>query len=109
MATRAQFDWAAVKADPQFRDYHRQRLRFVLWLLAGAGVVFFPLPILAAWFPEWLAIRVSGAVNVGLLLVLAQFVAAGSIAWIYTWRANRVFDPAAEKIFFLALDRYKKR
>lgn len=109
MGTRAQFDWTAVKADPLYRQYRQQRMRFVLLLLGFSGLVFFPLPVLAALAPEWLAVRVTGHLNVGVLLVLMQFLAAGLVAWGYTRRANRVFDPAAEQIFFHSLDHYKKR
>ena len=37
------------------------------------------------------------------------FVVAWLIAWAYTKRANSDFDPAAEKIFFMALDKFRKR
>ena len=109
MGTRAQFDWAAVKNDPMYRQYRQSRMRFVALLLGFSGLVFFPLPLLAAFAPDWLAIRVHRQVNVGVLLVLGQFLASGLVAWVYTRRANRVFDPAAEQIFFRALDHYKKR
>ena len=109
MGTRAQFDWTAVKADPMYRQYRQARMRFVALLLGFSGLVFFPLPLLAAFAPDILAIRVHRELNVGVLLVLAQFLSAGLVAWAYTHRANRVFDPAAEQIFFHALDHYKKR
>lgn len=109
MGTRAQFDWPAIKADPVYRRYRQQRTRFVWLLLICAGAVFFPLPLLSALAPQLLAKIVYREINLGLLLVFAQFVAAGLVAWAYTRRANRVFDKAAEEILFLSLDHYKKR
>lgn len=109
MPRRAQFDWTAIKADPVYQAYRLQRTRFVVLLLVLTGLVFFPLPLAAAFAPEWLVIPVNGAINVGIVLVLVQFVVAGLVAWVYARRADRVFDPAAEKVFFHALDHYKQR
>lgn len=109
MAVRTQFDWSGVGADPQFREFQQRRARFLLLLCVFSGVFFFALPVGAAYLPEIFALRVYGAINVGLLVALAQFLAAGAVAWLYTRRANHEFDPAAEKLFFLALDRYRKR
>ena len=97
MANRA-IDWAAISADPRFQSLHRKKLGF-LSLLRGLSIAyFFLLPVGAAWFPGLFRIKVAGAVNVGILFALSEFVVAWSVAAIYTRRANREFDDLAESI-----------
>ena len=45
----ATMNWAAVNADPRFRDLHRRKSRFLWGLMAISVVYYFLLPIGAAY------------------------------------------------------------
>ena len=86
-----------VQASPEFRAF-RGRLRryvfpmtaiFLAWYLAYVG--------LASYAPEFMSIRVTGTITVGLLIGLAQFVSTFVITTMYVRFAERELDgPAAE-------------
>jgi len=89
--------WAALAASPAFRSLQARKSRF-LWSLLGFSVVFyFLLPIGAAWFGEWYAVKVAGPINAGLLFALSQFLVAWGIAWWYARRASE-FDRIAGEL-----------
>lgn len=91
-------DWAAINADPRFQELHRRKTGFLSALMAVSVVCYFLLPIGAAWVPELFRLRVAGAVNLGLLLALSEFLVAWGVAAVYTRRANREFDRLADEI-----------
>jgi len=91
-------DWIAVSADPRFQALCRRRRSFVGSLLTFVLCLYFLLPMAAAYRPDWLALPVAGAINLGLLLALAEFLAILAVAAVYVWRANREFDRLAEEI-----------
>lgn len=97
MGDRA-IDWAAINADPRFRELHRRKSGFLGLLMAVSIVYYFLLPAGAAWLPGLFGVRVLGEVNVGLLLALSEFAVAWGVAAVYTRRANREFDRLAEEI-----------
>lgn len=97
MANRA-IDWAAISADPRFQALHRKKVGFLSLLMGVSIAYFFLLPVGAAWFPAVFRIKVAGAVNVGILFALSEFVVAWGVAALYTRRANREFDQLAETI-----------
>lgn len=86
-----------VQASAEFRAF-RGRLRryvfpmtaiFLAWYLAYVG--------LASYAPEFMSIRVTGMITVGLLIGLAQFVSTFVITTLYVRFAERELDgPAAE-------------
>lgn len=86
-----------VQVSPEFRAF-RTRLRryvfpmtviFLAWYLAFVG--------LASYAPEFMSIRVSGMITVGLLIGLGQFVSTFLITTLYVRFAERELDgPAAE-------------
>jgi len=90
-------DWAAVNADPRFRDLHRRKSRFLWGLMAFSVVYYFLLPIGAAYFTDLYKVKVWGPINFGLLFALSQFVVAWGIAWFYARKAAH-FDALAEEI-----------
>lgn len=91
-------DWAALDADPRFGELRRKKAGFLGVLMAVSIGYYFMLPIGAAWFPEFFRRRVFGAVNIGLLFALSEFVLAWAVAALYTWRANREFDRLAAEL-----------
>ena len=74
--------------------------------MLGSAFYYLLLPLGAAYAPELFAIRIYGSVNLGLVFALSEFVVAWSVALIYTRRATRDFDRAAEEISRDALVKY---
>jgi uncharacterized membrane protein (DUF485 family) len=98
MAETARVDWQAIAADPRFQELHRKKSGFLWGLMIFSVLYYFLLPIGAAYFQQLFSIKVWGPVNVGLLFALSEFVVAWGIAFIYSRRANTVFDPMAADI-----------
>lgn len=94
----ASMNWAAVNADPRFRDLHRRKTRFLWGLMAFSVVYYFLLPIGAAYFTDLFKTKVWGVINFGLIFAWSEFLVAWGIAWIYARRANNEFDALAAEI-----------
>jgi len=91
-------NWAAINADPRFRELHRKKSRFLWGLMAISVVYYFLLPIGAAYFTDLFKIKVWGVINFGLLFAWSEFIVAWGIAWIYARRANSEFDALSAQI-----------
>lgn len=91
-------DYLEVQASPEFAEL-RSRLRgfvfptTVFFLVWYAGYV-----LLGAFATDFMATKVWGNVNVGLLLGLAQFLTTFLITGLYIRFANRELDPRAAAI-----------
>lgn len=95
---KPELNWAAIDADPRFQALHRKKTRFLWTLMLISMGYYFLLPIGTAYFSDLFKIKVWGAVNVGLIFALSQFLVAWGIAWIYARRANTEFDAMAREI-----------
>lgn len=96
--TTTKMNWQAIDADPRFQALHRKKSRFLWGLMLFSMVYYFLLPIGAAYFQEVFKIRVWGAVNIGLLFALSEFVVAWLVAYIYSRKANTEFDSMTQDI-----------
>lgn len=96
--TTSTVDWDAIIRDPRFQALHRRKIRFLWGLMALSVAYYFMLPVGAAYFQDLFKVRVWGVVNVGLLFALSEFLAAGTIALIYSRRASRDFDAMAAEL-----------
>jgi uncharacterized membrane protein (DUF485 family) len=54
--------------------------------------------VLASYAPGFMAIKVFGNINVGLIIGLLQFVSTFAITTVYVRFANKHIDPAAEAL-----------
>ena len=90
-------NWAAIDADPRFRELHDRKSRFLWGLMAFSVIYYFLLPIGAGYFAELYKVKLWGPINVGLVFALSQFLVAWGIAYYYARRASQ-FDAMAEKI-----------
>jgi uncharacterized membrane protein (DUF485 family) len=91
-------DFDAIRNYPSF-DMLRRRQRmfaFPVSLLFMAWYMIFVL--LAAYSHDFMSIRVSGAINMGMVLGLAQFVSTVLIMLAYCRYARRHLDPVADQI-----------
>ena len=87
-----------VQASPEFQKL-RQTLRTFVFPMTAVFLLWYALYVVSGAFAhDFMAIKVWGNINVGLLIGLAQFVTTFVITGIYVRFANRRLDPQAEAI-----------
>jgi uncharacterized membrane protein (DUF485 family) len=91
-------EYLAVQASPEFQELRSRLRRFVFPMSALFLIWYFAYVLLGAFAHDFMAIKVWGNINVGLLIGLGQFVSTFVITGIYVWWANRELDPRAEAI-----------
>jgi len=91
-------DFVAVQASPEFQELRNRLRRFVFPMSAVFLIWYFAYVLLSVFATDFMAIKVWGNINVGLLIGLGQFVSTFVITAIYVWFANRELDPRAEAI-----------
>lgn len=90
--------WAAAYASAEFATL-RMRLRgFVFPMTAFFLSWYFLYVLLAAFAPHFMAIKVAGDINIGLIFGLLQFVSTFAITTIYVRFANRYLDPVSSRL-----------
>ncbi|KZE91539.1 DUF485 domain-containing protein [Microbacterium sp. TNHR37B] len=91
-------DYVAVENSPPFRELKRRHRSFVWPLTAVFLLWYFAYVLLSSFATEFMATPVSGAITVGLLLGLGQFVTTFAITMWYVWYANHRLDPVSAEI-----------
>jgi uncharacterized membrane protein (DUF485 family) len=87
-----------VQASPEFADLRSRLRRFVFPMSVAFLAWYLAYVLLASYARGFMAIKVFGNINVGLIIGLLQFVSTFAITTIYVRYANKHLDPAAEKI-----------
>jgi uncharacterized membrane protein (DUF485 family) len=87
-----------MQATPEFADLRRRLRRFVFPMSVAFLVWYLVYVLLASYAPDFMAIKVFGNINIGLIIGLLQFVTTFVITTVYVRYANQHLDPAAEKI-----------
>jgi uncharacterized membrane protein (DUF485 family) len=91
-------DWEAVQSSPEFQDL-RHRLRSFVFPVTGLFLAWYLLYVLlASYAPSFMAIKLVGNINVGLVFGLLQFVSTFAITWWYMRFTARRFDPLSEQL-----------
>jgi uncharacterized membrane protein (DUF485 family) len=85
----------AAQASPEFQELRSKLRRFVFPMTAFFLLWYGLYVVLGAFAHDFMATKVFGNVNVGLLLGLGQFVTTFVITGIYVRFANRELDPRA--------------
>ncbi len=96
-------DWKAVEQSPEFRELIAARRRFVLPATIFFLAWYIGFILLAGYAPDFMARSVYEGLTVGYCLALTQFVVVGVLGIAYLRRAERVYDPLAEKVVRRAL------
>ena len=91
-------DYIAVEESPPFQELKRKQRSFIFPLAVFFLVWYFAYVLLAAYAHEFMATPVFGAVNIGLLMGLGQFVTTFAITMWYVSYANKTLDPRATAI-----------
>lgn len=87
-----------VQASPEFVELRSRLRRFVFPMSIAFLAWYLAYVLLASYAPGFMAIKVLGNINIGLVIGLLQFVSTFAITTIYVRYANKHLDPAAEKI-----------
>ncbi|MGQ0840141.1 DUF485 domain-containing protein [Actinokineospora sp.] len=86
-------DFAAIHDSPEFGALRRRFRLFVFPMTALFFLWYLTYVLLAAYAKDFMSIRVFGAVNIGLVLGLLQFVSTIAITAIYVRWARKRIDP----------------
>jgi uncharacterized membrane protein (DUF485 family) len=87
-----------VQATPEFAELRSKLRRFVFPMSAAFLVWYLIYVLLASYAPGFMAIKVAGNINIGLVIGLLQFVSTFVITTVYVRYADKHLDPAAEKL-----------
>ena len=91
-------DWEAVQSSPEFQDL-RHRLRSFIFPVTALFLAWYLLYVLmASYAPSFMAIKLFGNINVGLVFGLLQFVSTFLITFLYVRFADRKLDPLAAQL-----------
>jgi uncharacterized membrane protein (DUF485 family) len=98
-ATRSHDEmYLATQASPEFAELRARLRRFVFPMTAFFLVWYATYVVLGAFAHDFMATKVWGNVNVGLLIGLGQFLTTFVITGLYVRFANRELDPRATAI-----------
>ena len=91
-------DWEDISSRPEFQEL-RRRLRNFVFPMTGLFLAWYLLYVLMATYaPSFMAIKLVGNINVGLVFGLLQFVSTFLITYLYVRFADRKLDPLAAQL-----------
>ena len=90
--------YVEIQASPEFHELRSKLRRFVFPMSAFFLIWYAVYVLLGAYAHGFMAIKLWGNINVGLVIGLGQFVTTFAITGIYVWFANRQLDPRAAGI-----------
>ncbi len=97
-ATEEQTLHERVQASPEFAELRSRLRRFVFPMSAAFMLWYLAYVLLASYEPEFMAIKVLGNINMGLVIGLLQFVSTFVITGLYVRYADARLDPVSESI-----------
>lgn len=90
--------FADMQASPQFQELRHRLRRFVFPMTAFFLTWYAVYVLMATYAPDFMATKVFGNVNLGIVLGLGQFVTTFVITALYVRFANRELDPRSSAI-----------
>lgn len=91
-------DWEEIASRPEFQVL-RHRLRSFVFPMTAVFLAWYLLYVLmASYAPSFMAIKLVGNINVGLVFGLLQFVSTFLITFLYVRFADRKLDPLAAQL-----------
>jgi uncharacterized membrane protein (DUF485 family) len=90
--------FVTIQNSPEFAELRRKLRRFVFPMTALFVAWYATYVLLGAFAHDFMAIKVFGNINVGLLIGLGQFLTTFIITGLYVRFANRELDPRAAAI-----------
>ncbi len=90
--------YKAIEDSSEFKELRRSHRRFVFPLTVFFLLWYFAFVILGAYAHDFMAAKVWGNINVGMVFGLLQFVTTFVITALYVRYANNTMDPMTEKL-----------
>ena len=91
-------EYRAAQNSPEFIELKRRFRRFAFPMTVAFFAWYLLYVLLSTYAPDFMATRVFGNVNLGILLGLGQFVTTFVITHVYVAHANRQTDPIADEM-----------
>jgi uncharacterized membrane protein (DUF485 family) len=99
-----EIDWIAAERSPEFRELIKRKRAFVVPATIFFLAWYFGFIILAGYAPDFMGEEfITDGMTVGYALALTQFLMTWGLGWWYLRKADRVFDPLAERAAEVAL------
>ena len=99
-----EIDWVAAERSPEFRELIKRKRAFVVPATIFFLGWYFGFIILAGYAPGFMGEEfITDGMTVGYALALTQFLMVWGLGWWYLRKADRVFDPLAERAAEVAL------
>ena len=98
LSTGGGSSYEQVQRSQEFIDLRARFRRFVFPVTGLFLAWYFLYVVLAAYATSFMATKVIGNINIGLIFGLLQFVSTFTITMIYARWADRQFDPAADRL-----------
>jgi uncharacterized membrane protein (DUF485 family) len=95
-------DWEAIERSPEFQELVTKRRSFVLPATIFFLVYYMAFILLAGYATDFMASSVYEGLTVGYCLALTQFVMVFALGIMYLRRADRDYDPLAERVVEMA-------
>ena len=99
-----EIDWVAAERSGEFQQLVKSRRRFVVPATVFFLAWYFGFVVLAGYAPDFMGESVYEGLTVGYVLALTQFVMVWFLGWLYLRKADRDFDPLAERAAQVALE-----
>ena len=90
-------DWEAIERSPEFQELVHRRRSFVIPCTIFFLSWYLGFILLCAYAPDFMGERVYQGLTVGYCLALTQFAMVFGLGLWYLRKADRVFDPLAER------------
>ena len=98
-------DWQAVERTPEFQELVKRRRSFVVPATIFFLAWYLGFIALAGYAEDFMAKSVIEGLTVGYCLALTQFLMVAVLGLWYLRRANRVFDPLADRVAEMVANR----
>ncbi len=102
-------DWEGIERSAEFRELVSRRRRFVLPATVFFLAWYLGFILLAGYAEDFMGSSIYEGFTVGYLLALTQFVMVWGLGWWYLRKADRDFDPLAERAAEVALQAGDRR
>ena len=99
-----EIDWEAAERSPEFRELIKKKRAFVVPATIFFLAWYFGFIILAGYAPDFMGREfITDGMTVGYALALTQFLMVWGLGWWYLRKADREFDPLAQRAAEVAL------
>ena len=91
-------DWKAIEESPEFQELIRRRRSFVLPATIFFLAYYMAFILLAGYAEDFMGSSVYEGLTVGYCLALTQFLMVFVLGIMYLRKADRVYDPLAQRV-----------